>query len=73
MQPRSALNRLSAGFLRVSAPNSFGDILRRAELDGVVAHLYGLTEDEFSHIPGAFPLVDESVKVAALEAYQVME
>lgn len=29
----------------------------RAELDAIVAHLYGLDRDEFEHILGAFPLV----------------
>ncbi len=42
----------------------------RAELDALVAHLYGLTEPEFTHILGTFPLVDESVKAAALEAFR---
>jgi hypothetical protein len=42
----------------------------RAELDGLVAHLYGLSEHEFQHILAAFPLVEESVKSAALEAYR---
>ncbi len=42
----------------------------RAELDGLVAHLYGLTEAEFAHILGTFPLVAESVKVAALNAWR---
>ena len=42
----------------------------RAELDGIVAHLYGLTEAEFSHILSTFPIVAETVKVAALNAYQ---
>ena len=42
----------------------------RAELDGLVAHLYGLTEAEFVHILGAFPLVAEPVKVAAQNAYR---
>ncbi|WP_341525891.1 hypothetical protein WKK05_25415 [Nostoc sp. UHCC 0302] len=41
----------------------------RAELDGMVAHLYGLTEDEFSYILTTFPIVNETVKEAALEAY----
>jgi hypothetical protein len=41
----------------------------RAEIDGMVAHLYGLTEAEFTHILGTFPLVAESVKAAALQAY----
>lgn len=37
--------------------------------NGMVAHLYGLTEVEFTHILGTFPLVAESVKAAALQAY----
>lgn len=45
----------------------------RAELDGLIAHLYGLTEDEFAHILGTFPLVDEAVKVAARNAYRDVE
>jgi hypothetical protein len=42
----------------------------RAELDGLVAHLYGLSEDDFAHILGTFPLVDESTKRAALEEFR---
>ena len=42
----------------------------RAELDGLIAHLYGLTEDEFAHILRTFPLVASSVKVAAQNAYR---
>lgn len=42
----------------------------RAELDGLVAHLYGLTEDEFAHILSTFPLVADPVKSAAMEAYR---
>jgi hypothetical protein len=45
----------------------------RAELDGRIAHLYGLTEAEFAHILTAFPLVSESVKLAALNAYRDIE
>ncbi len=45
----------------------------RAELDGMVAHLYGLSEAEFSHILGTFPLVGEAVKLAALNAYRDVE
>lgn len=41
----------------------------REELDGMVARLYGLSEAEFSHILGTFPIVAEAVKVAALGAY----
>lgn len=42
----------------------------RAELDGLIAHVYGLTEAEFSHILSTFPLVDEVVKGAALAEYR---
>lgn len=44
----------------------------RAELDGMVAHLYGLTEEEFSYILTTFPLVEQSVKDAALAAYRAL-
>jgi hypothetical protein len=42
----------------------------RAELDGMVAHLYGLSEDEFSYILTTFPIVNATVKEAALSAYR---
>ena len=45
----------------------------RAELDGLVAHLYGLTEDEFAHILNTFPLVAEPVKQAARNAFRDVE
>ena len=45
----------------------------RAELDGIVAHLYGLTEEEFSYILTTFPLVPEPIKIAALDAYRKVE
>lgn len=45
----------------------------RAELDGLVAHLYGLTEDEFAHILTTFPLVPDPVKLAARNAYRDIE
>ncbi|WP_445629741.1 hypothetical protein [Nostoc sp. DSM 114167] len=36
----------------------------------MVAYLYGLTEDEFSYILTTFPIVNTTVKEAALEAYR---
>lgn len=48
----------------------FARIMGRAELDGRVAHLYGLTEAEFAHIPGTFPLVAPEVRDAAMAAYR---
>jgi hypothetical protein len=44
----------------------------RADLDGMIAHLYGLTEDEFAYILSTFPLVSEAVKAAALDAYRAL-
>lgn len=45
----------------------------RAELDGLVAHLYGLTEEEFAYILTTFPLVADPVKIAARNAYRDVE
>lgn len=42
----------------------------RAELDGIIAHLYGLTEAEFAYVLTTFPIVPETVKQAALAAYR---
>jgi hypothetical protein len=45
----------------------------RAELDGLIAHLYGLSEAEFAHVLSTFPLVSDPVKVAAQNAYRDVE
>jgi hypothetical protein len=45
----------------------------RAELDGIIAHLYHLTETEFAHILSTFPIVPESTKIMALNAYRDVE
>lgn len=42
----------------------------RAELDAMVAHVYGLTYDEFRHILGTFPLVGEEIKERALGKFE---
>lgn len=42
----------------------------RAEIDGLVAHLYGLSEAEFAHVLATFPLVPEPAKVAARNAFR---
>jgi hypothetical protein len=42
----------------------------RAELDGIIAHLYGLTDAEFAYVLTTFPIVPEAVKQAALAAYR---
>ncbi len=52
----------------VTDPGERGKL--RAELDGLVAHLYGLTEDEFAHILTTFPIIPEAVKQAAMEAFK---
>ncbi len=41
----------------------------RAELDGMIAHLYGLTAEELAYILTTFPVVSDSVKEAIIEAY----
>ena len=43
----------------------------RAELDGLVAHLYGLSEDEFAHVLASFPIVQQRERDAALAAYRL--
>lgn len=45
----------------------------RAELDGIIAHIYGLTEEEFTYILSTFPIVSQSQKVAAQNAYRDIE
>ena len=42
----------------------------RADLDGIIAHIYGLSEDEFAYVLSTFPLVADAVKAAALAAYR---
>ncbi len=44
----------------------------RAELDGIIAHIYGLTEVEFTYILSTFPIVNAAQKQATLAAYQLL-
>ncbi len=44
----------------------------KAELDGIIAHLYGLTEEEFAYILSTFPIVASTQKQAALAAYKLL-
>ena len=44
----------------------------RAELDGIIAHIYGLTEEEFTYILSTFPIVPQAQKQLALEQYQLI-
>jgi len=57
----------------VGVTDAIGRAKLRAELDGLIAHLYGLTEEEFAHILATFPLVADPVKVAAHNAYRDVE
>jgi hypothetical protein len=41
----------------------------RAELDSLIAHLYGLTKEEFALILTTFPIVPESTKQAAMKVF----
>ncbi|MCL6259284.1 Eco57I restriction-modification methylase domain-containing protein [Aquiflexum sp. TKW24L] len=45
----------------------------RAELDGIIAHIYGLSEEEFAYILSAFPVVPQPQKVATQNAYRDVE
>ncbi len=42
----------------------------RAELDAIIAHLYGLTEGEFAHILGTFPIVPQEVRDATMKEFR---
>jgi hypothetical protein len=44
----------------------------RAELDALVAHLYGLSAADLAHILTTFPLVLDSVKAAVQTAYHTL-
>ena len=55
---------------RVGVTDSADRARLRAELDGMIAHLYCLTEVEFSHVLSTFPLVEQSIKDASLGAYR---
>ena len=55
----------------VAAIGAIERVRLRAELDGLIAHLYNLTEEEFRHILETFPLVEQSVKAAARKSARV--
>ena len=61
------------GSHRNGVTDSAGRAKLRAELDGIIAHIYSLTEEEFAYVLSTFPLVAEPVKEAALEAYRDVE
>lgn len=58
---------------REGATNAVERARLRAELDGLIAHLYGLTEEEFSYILTTFPLVPDPIKTSARNAYRDVE
>lgn len=45
----------------------------QAEIDGAVAHLYGLSEEEFQMVLSQYPLVPDPAKLAAHNAYRDIE
>jgi type I restriction-modification system DNA methylase subunit len=45
----------------------------RSELDGLIANLYGLSEEEFRHVLSTFTLVDSAVRDAALAAFRAVQ
>ncbi len=45
----------------------------RAELDSLIAHLYNITEEEFTYILKTFPSVADPIKIAAQNAYRDVE
>ena len=57
------------GSYQQGVTNETSRALLRAELDWMVAHLYGLTFEEFAYILTTFPLVPETVKQAAMDSY----
>jgi hypothetical protein len=57
-----------------AAATTFGERTRlRAELDGLIAHLYNVTEEELAYVLKTFPLVAEPVKLAVRNAYRDVE
>jgi hypothetical protein len=70
-------NNLAAEVMLANQTNGITDEVKRAqiraELDGIIAHLYHLTETEFAHILQTFPIVPEATKIMALNAYRDVE
>ena len=56
--------------VKVAATTEFERNKLRAELDGIIAHIYELTEEEFTYILSTFPIVVQPQKVAAHNAYR---
>lgn len=63
-------NEVGLGSHKAGVTDPAGRARLRAELDGLITHLYGLTEEEFRHILSSFPLVAQPIKDAAMDAYR---
>lgn len=70
LHPASAVKGRCRWTPSSGATQSHERSLLRSELDALVAHLYGLTEEEFRHVLSTFPLVDPAVRDAALAGYR---
>ncbi|WP_290889082.1 transposase [Fischerella sp.] len=57
-----AIETLNLTFLQCGITEESDRAKLRAELDGMIAHLYNLTEAEFAYILSTFPIVPEQVK-----------
>jgi len=67
--PRFArLARLAQTLATETAPVE--SMAEYAELQGLAARLYGLSEEDFEHVLGTFPLIPEDVKQRALVAFR---
>jgi len=55
--------------MKDAAMNDAARFRIRAEIDAIVAHVYGVNEEELRHILTSFPLVQEGVKARVLEAF----
>jgi len=54
----------------VAAQNEKERNILRAELDAIIAHLYGLTEKEYAYILSTFPVVDIEKKDLTIQYYK---
>jgi hypothetical protein len=55
---------------KLATTNEYERNKLRAELDGIIAHIYGLSEEEFTYILSTFPIVPQPQKVATQNAYR---
>ncbi len=66
-------NEVGIGSHRSGITDHAGRQRLRAELDGIIAHIYGLTESEFAHILKTFPIVPDPDKIATQNAFRDVE